>query len=110
MKDIVPADHEDLIKKLAWEVARNVIDHHKNVYSAIFKNAPSTFQISLRNGIYNEIQHAIKCRTDYDIREWIAKSESHRKEMQRLKRLQKKAAKARGDEKKIEELLKELNQ
>lgn len=105
---VAEIDHDDLVKKLAWEVAKNVIDHHKNVYSAIFADAPSTFPISLRNGIYNQIQSAIKCHTDSQIAKWIADSEAHRKEMQRLKRLQVKARSARGDKVKTEQVLREL--
>lgn len=100
--------HDDLVKKLAWEVARNVLDYQKFVYSEIFKNAPSTFSISIRNGIYNQISDAIKCHTDDEIIQWIAKSESHRKEMQRLKRLSKRTQKANECPKKINEILKEL--
>ena len=74
------------VKELAWEVARNVIDHHRNVYSRIFENAPSTFAISLRNGIFNQIQSAIKCHTETEIAEWIARSEKHRKTMRKIKR------------------------
>jgi len=95
----------DFVKELAWEVARNVIDHHKWVYSKIFESAPSTFPISLRNGIYNEIESAIKCKTDEEIAHWIARSEAHRKEMQRLKRLSKKANAANGDPQGIEEII-----
>lgn len=80
----VPSD--DLIEKLAWEVSKNVIDHHKWVYSEIFKNAPSTFPISLRNGIYNEIKSAIKCHTEQDIIDWLERSEKHRKEMRKITR------------------------
>lgn len=101
-KDLVHPEYHDLIKELAWEVSRNVIDHHKFVYSSIFSNAPSTFPISLRNSIYNQIQSAIKCHTDEDIKRWIADSAAHRKEMQRLKRLQKKALAARTDDEKTE--------
>lgn len=107
-QDIATRDHEAIIKLLAWEVAKNVIDHHKFVYSKIFESAPSTFSISMRNAIYNEIQSAIKCRTEQEMKEWIAKSEMHRREMQRLKRLRKKAAQANGDPVKIEEIIEEL--
>jgi hypothetical protein len=107
-KDLALQDHDDVIKLLAWEVAKNVIDHHKFVYSKIFEAAPSTFPISIRNAIYNEIQSAIKCRTDQEMKEWIAKSEAHRKEMKRLKRLSKKAEMANGDPVKINEVLQEL--
>ncbi len=91
MGDIVKQDHFNLIEKLAWEVSKNVIDHHKRVYSKVFAEAPSTFSISLRNSIYNEISSAIKCKTDNDILDWIERSEAHRKEMRRFKRLSKKA-------------------
>lgn len=83
--EIIPT-HEELIRKLAWEVSKNVIDHHKNVYKSIFDAAPSTFQISIRNSIYNQIQSAIKCRTDQEIIEWINSSEDHRKTMRKIKR------------------------
>ncbi len=106
-KDLVKPEHYDLVKELAWEVSRNVIDHHKFVYSSIFDNAPSTFPISLRNSIYNQIQSAIKCHTDEEIKKWISDSAAHRKEMQRLKRLQKKALAARTDDERTE-IIKEL--
>lgn len=109
-KDIVENEHHAMIKRLAWEVSKNVIDHHKWVYPKIFENAPSTFPISLRNSIYNQIESAIKCHTDSDIRDWIAKSEAHRKEMRRLKRLQTKAREARGDAEKTAAVIKELTQ
>lgn len=107
--EMIPTvSHEDLVKKLAWEVAKNVIDHHKNVYSRIFADAPSTFPISLRNGIYNQIQSAIECHSDSQIRLWIARSEAHRKEMQRLKRLAARAKKAQGNKEETEQILREL--
>jgi hypothetical protein len=101
-------DHDALVKKLAWEVARNVIDHHKNVYSKIFEAAPSTFPVSMRNAIYNEIQSAIKCHTDEQIQSWIARSEEHRKTMRRLKALQRKAKAARGDKEKTDKIISEI--
>jgi hypothetical protein len=101
-------EKRDMVKELAWEVARNVIDHHKWVYSKLFENAPSTFSISLRNGIYNEIQSAIKCHSDLEIHEWIAKSQKHRAEMRRLNRLSKKAKNANGSQKIINEIIEEL--
>lgn len=101
-------DNKDLVKDLAWEVAKNVIDHHKFVYSKIFEGAPSTFAISLRNSIYNEIESAIKCHSDQEIMNWISRSEEHRKEMQRLKRLSKKAKMANGDPVKINEIIEEI--
>jgi hypothetical protein len=88
-QEIAEAGREDLIKKLAWEVARNVIDHHRFVYSAIFAAAPSTFPISIRNSIFNQISSAIECKTDDQIREWIANSEAHRKTMRAIKRMRK---------------------
>lgn len=75
---------DDLVKALAWEVSRNVIDHHRWVYSKIFENAPSTFQISLRNSIYNQIASAIKCHTEDEMRQWIASSEDHRRTMRKI--------------------------
>lgn len=84
-KKKITKEKRDFIKELSWEVARNVIDHHKFVYSEIFNKAPSTFPISLRNSIFNQIQSAIKCHTEKQIAEWIANSEAHRKEMKRIK-------------------------
>lgn len=109
-KNLTTIDHEALVKKLAWEVARNVSDHLIYVYSQIFDNAPSTFKISIRNGIYNQIESAIKCRTDEQINKWITRSEAHRKEMRRLKRLQSKAKAARGDKEKTEQVIREFMQ
>jgi hypothetical protein len=82
----ITKEKRDFVKELAWEVAKNVIDHHRFVYSEIFKNAPTTFPVSLRNSIFNQIQSAIKCHTEKDIAEWIAKSEAHRKTMRKTKR------------------------
>ncbi len=98
----------DIVKELAWEVARNVIDHHKRVYTRLFESAPSTFAISLRNSIYNQIESAIKCHTELEIHDWIAKSQRHRSEMRRLDRLSKKAKSANGNPKIINEILEEL--
>jgi len=91
MTDLVTADHNDLLKRLAWEVSKNVIDHHKKVYAEIFKNAPSTLPISLRNGIYNQISSAMKCKNDLEIIDWIRSSENHRKQMRKIKRTPKNA-------------------
>lgn len=107
-KQIYIPEKRDMVKELAWEVARNVLDHQKWVYSKIFENAPSTFAISIRNGIYNEISSAIKCHTDLEIHDWIVNSQKHRKEMQRLKRLSKKAKASNGDLKIINEIIEEL--
>lgn len=85
MKDLTLQNHDALIKELAFEVSKNVIDHHKWAYAEVFKNAPSTFPISMRNGIYNQICSAIKCHSDEEIRVWIENSKRHRNEMRRIK-------------------------
>ncbi len=103
MKELqTTVDHDDLVKKLAWEVARNVMEHNRWVYKAVFDAAPSTFPISIRNGIYNQIVSAIECKNDAEIIKWIDQSEAHRNEMRRLARLNKKAAQANGDPVKID--------
>lgn len=97
MNDLTTKEHKDMIHLLSWEVSKNVLDHLKFVYPNIFDMAPSTFPISLRNGIFNQIQSAIKCHTESDMKLWISRSEAHRKEMRRLSNLNKKIKRMKDD-------------
>lgn len=49
-----------LVKAIAMDIGKEVVSHAQNMYPDIFSSAPSTFVLTIRNGIYNQIMAALE--------------------------------------------------
>lgn len=77
VKSGTPTD--DAIKALALAVGKNTVAYVEVMYPEAFAATSSTFRVSLRNHIYNDIMAVTKLHTEAEIREWIAANEAHHK-------------------------------
>lgn len=68
-----------LIKALAMAVGKNTVDYVEVMYPEAIKHASSTFKLSLRNHIYNDIMHVATLHTKADIEKWLADNAAHHK-------------------------------
>lgn len=83
MKDNLPAVQDlsdEMIKALVMDIAKNVVSHLKFTYRDIITNAPSTFSLSIRNGIYNQIMATIKRNPNDHLKQMLF-NQQHRRKM-----------------------------
>ena len=69
----------DLIKAMAEAVGKSLAAYVEVMYPEAIKAASSTFKLSLKNHVYNDIMHVTTLHTEAEIRKWLADSEAHRK-------------------------------
>lgn len=50
----------DLFSKIAMDIGKEVVHHIEIMYPAAIKATPSTFKLSVRNCVHNEIMAAIQ--------------------------------------------------
>jgi hypothetical protein len=74
---------EELVREIAMDIGKEIVAYVEVMYPAAIKATPSTFKLSLRNSIYNQIMAAIKVNDAGQIsarlkdrkrwrREWLA--------------------------------------
>ena len=77
----------DVIKDIAMDVGKQVAHHIETMYPAAVKATPSTFLLSVRNTVYNEIMAAIEHTTEEEMRASIERHRQHRRTINRLRKL-----------------------
>jgi len=50
----------ELVKEIAMDIGKEVVAHIEMMYPAAISATPSTFKLSVRNTVFNEIMAAIK--------------------------------------------------
>ena len=83
MKSRLPAKSGDrtkaLVRAMAMDIGKEVVSHIKIMYPAAIAACPSTFPLSVRNCIHNEIMEAIEINDEGQIIAWL----NHRKKFRR---------------------------
>jgi len=78
----LPADSPDaLIREIAMDIGKEVVHHIEIMYPDAFKAASSTFPLSVRNCVHNEIIAAIKVNDEGKIIARLAKRKKFRRKM-----------------------------
>lgn len=77
----------DIIKEIAMDVGKQVAHHIECMYPAAVEAASSTFLLSVRNTVYNEIMAAIENSTEDEMRASIERHRQHRRTINRLRKL-----------------------
>lgn len=77
----------DIIKEIAMDVGKQVAHHIETMYPAAVAAASSTFLLSVRNTVYNEIMAAIENTTEEAMRASIERHRQHRRTINRLRKL-----------------------
>lgn len=70
----------ELIKAMAMAVGKNCVAYVEVMYPEAIEHTSSTFKLSLRNHIYNDIMHVSTLHTEREIREWLKRNEEHHKQ------------------------------
>jgi hypothetical protein len=68
-----------LIRAIAMDIGKEAVHHVKTMYPAAIKACPSTFPLSLRNCIHNEIIAAIEVTDEGEIIARIADRKKRRR-------------------------------
>lgn len=69
-----------LIEAMAMAVGKSLAAYVEVMYPEAIKAASSTFKLSIRNHVYNDIMHVATLHTEVEIRAWLEKNEAFRKE------------------------------
>lgn len=83
---------KDLIKAMAMAVGKDLAAYVEVMYPEAMNAASSTFKLSLRNHVYNDIMHVSTLHTEAEIRKWLADNEAHRKRWLGMYRKMRRAA------------------
>jgi hypothetical protein len=71
---------EALVRAIAMDIGKAVVHHIETMYPAAIEATPkSTFGLSVRNTVYNEIVDAIKVTDESEIKERLARRKSQRR-------------------------------
>lgn len=70
----------ELIKKIAADIGTDMVAYIEVMYPAAIKATPSTFKISVRNHIYNQVMAAIEITDADKIEAWLRDRKKHRRE------------------------------
>lgn len=69
----------DLLKAMAALVGKSTVAYVEVMYPEAIKATSSTFKLSLRNHIHNDIMHLTTLHTEAEMRKWLADHEAHLK-------------------------------
>lgn len=70
----------ELIKEIATDIGKDTAAYVEVMYPNAIKATSSTFKLSLRNHIHNQVMEAIKLRDEDGVRAWLASRKKHRRE------------------------------
>jgi hypothetical protein len=71
----------ELVKAIAMDIGKAVVHHIETMYPAATKACPSTFKLSVRNCVHNEIMAALETTDEEMIRSRLAARKRHRREI-----------------------------
>ena len=77
---------EALVREIAMDIGKAVVHHIETMYPAAIEATSSTFKLSVRNTVYNEIVAAIKVIDEEDIRARLVERKRHRRRINALRR------------------------
>jgi hypothetical protein len=86
------ADHddahasEDLIKRIAMDIGKQVVDHIEHAYPTMFEAVSENAKLSIRNSAYNAIMAAGEAFSQGLSEQMLAEHEHHRRTMRRLRK------------------------
>ena len=78
--------NRDLIKEIAMDIGKEVVDYVERMYPQAVASTSSTFKLSLRNCIHNEIMAAIKVNDEGQIIERLEYRKKFRRHLKKLKK------------------------
>jgi hypothetical protein len=70
----------DLIKEIAMDIGKDLVAYIEIQYPDAIKATSSTFSLSIRNHVYNDIMAALEVTDEGAIRERLAGHKQHRRQ------------------------------
>lgn len=70
----------ELIKEIATDIGKDTVAYVEVMYPKAIEVTSSTFKLSLRNHIHNQVMAAIELREEAGVRSWLATRKQHRRE------------------------------
>jgi hypothetical protein len=74
-----PWDRE-LVKAIAMDIGKDMVAYIEVMYPKAIEATSSTFKLSVRNHIHNQVMAAIELRDEADVRAWLAGRKKRRRE------------------------------
>jgi len=72
---------KELIRAIAMDIGKAVVHHIETMYPAAIKACPSTFKLSVRNSVHNEIMAAIEITDEGQIIARLKERKQHRRKI-----------------------------
>lgn len=69
-----------VIKEIAADIGKDTVAYIEVMYPKAIEAASSTFTLSVRNHIHNQVMEAIKLRNEDGVRAWLKARKAHRRE------------------------------
>lgn len=76
----------DIVKAIAMDIGKELVDYVERMYPDAIEAASSTFRLSLRNHVYNDIMCMVKITDEERLKEWLDYREKFRRYMRRMKK------------------------
>ncbi len=85
MTDNIPTIYtRDLIREIAMDIGKEVVDYVERMYPQAIASTSSTFRLSLRNCVHNEIMAAIQVNDEGKIIERLEYRKKFRRHLKKL--------------------------
>lgn len=87
MSDNLPTIYtKDLVREIAMDIGKAVAHHIETMYPKAVEAASSTFLLSVRNSVHNEIVAAIQVNDEGAIIARLQARKKHRRKINRLRK------------------------
>lgn len=71
---------KELVRSIAMDIGKDVVAYIEVMYPKAIEATSSTFKLSVRNHIHNQVMEAIKLRDAESVEAWLAVRKKHRRE------------------------------
>jgi hypothetical protein len=72
------------VKEIAMEIGKDTVDYVERMYPQAIEATSTTFRLSLRNHIYNQIMGALKHTEEKKIIEWLKFRKNFRRHLKKM--------------------------
>lgn len=71
---------KELVRSIAMDIGKDVVAYIEVMYPKAIEATSSSFKLSVRNHIHNQVMEAIKLRDAESVAAWLATRKKHRRE------------------------------
>lgn len=85
-REIAKADSRTWVKAIAMDIGKEVVHHIEIMYPKAIESCASTFKLSVRNCVYNQIMAALEITDEGAILRNLERRKKHRREINAIYR------------------------